>query len=39
MSSGMLYLRNKPFGHGQLGVDEFVYSRATIMSKRLEYDF
>ena len=35
----ILYLRNKPFGHRQPRVDEFVYSRSTIMSKRLGYDF
>lgn len=35
----LLYLRNKPYGHTQPGVDEFVYDRATKMSKRLGYDF
>lgn len=35
----ILYLNNKPFGHTQLGVDNFVYSRATLMSKRLGYDY
>lgn len=35
----ILYLRNKPFGHRQQGVDEFVYGRSTLMSKRLGYDF
>ena len=35
----ILYLRNKPFGHRHPRVDEFVYSRSTIMSKRLGYDF
>ncbi len=35
----ILYLRNKPFGHTQPGVDDFVYSRSTLMSKRLGYDF
>ena len=35
----ILYLRNKPYGHTQSGVDAFVYSRVTAMSKRLGYDF
>lgn len=35
----LLYLRNQPFGHGQIGVDEFVYGRSTLMSKRLGYDY
>lgn len=35
----LLYLRGKPSGHGEPGVDEFVYGRATMMSKRLGYDY
>ena len=36
----ILFLRNKPFGHTQPGVDDFVYKqRADIMSKRLGYDY
>jgi RHS repeat-associated protein len=35
----ILYLRRLPYGHGQSGVDDFVYGRATIMSKRLGYDY
>ena len=35
----ILYLRNKPFGHTQPGVDTFVYGRASLMSKRLGYDY
>ena len=36
----ILYLRNKPFGHSQPGVDNFVYTqRADVMSKRLGYDY
>ena len=36
----ILYLRGLPFGHTQPGVDKFVYDeRATIMSKRLGYDY
>lgn len=34
----ILYLRGKPSGHGDPGVDNFVYSRASAMSKRLGYD-
>ena len=34
----LLYLRGKPSGHGDPGVDSFVYSRASAMSKRLGYD-
>lgn len=35
----ILYLRDKPFGHTQPGVDDFVYGRASQMSKRLGYDY
>lgn len=36
----ILYLRNKPFSHGQPGVNHFIYdSRSDIMSKRLGYDY
>ena len=35
----LLYLNNLPFSHGQSGVDDFVYGRASIMSKRLGYDY
>ncbi|WP_163223410.1 RHS repeat domain-containing protein [Bacteroides sp. 214] len=35
----VLYLRGLPYGHTQPGVDKFVYGRATLMSKRLGYDF
>ena len=35
----LLYLNNKPFSHTQPGVDDFVYGRATMMSKRLGYDY
>ena len=36
----ILFLRNRPFGHTQPGVDDFVYKqRADIMSKRLGYDY
>ena len=34
----ILYLRGMPSGHGDPGVDDFVYSRASAMSKRLGYD-
>ena len=35
----ILYLRGKPFSHGTKEVDDFVYSRADIMLKRLGYDY
>ena len=35
----LLYLNGRPHKHGEAGVDEFVYNRATLMSKRLGYDF
>ena len=35
----ILYLNNRPYGHTQLGVDEFVGVRSTTMSKRLGYDW
>ena len=35
----ILYLRDLPSGHGQPGVNDFVYGRATMMSKRLGYDY
>ena len=35
----ILYLRGLPFSHGKTGVDDFVYGRSTIMSKRLGYDY
>lgn len=35
----ILFLNNKPYGHTQPGVDDFVYGRATMMSKRLGYDY
>jgi RHS repeat-associated protein len=35
----VLFLKGLPYGHGQPGVNDFVYDRATIMSKRLGYDF
>ncbi|WP_349677262.1 RHS repeat-associated core domain-containing protein [Bacteroides sp. UBA939] len=35
----VLYMRGQPYGHPLPEVDEFVYGRATIMSKRLGYDF
>ena len=36
----ILFLRNRPFGHTQPGVNNFVYKqRADIMSKRLGYDY
>ena len=35
----ILHLRGLPSGHGQPGVDPFVYGRATLMSKRLGYDY
>ena len=35
----ILYMRDLPSGHGQLGVNDFVYERASLMSKRLGYDY
>ena len=35
----LLYLHHKPSGHGHPGVDDFVYDRATKMSRRLGYDY
>jgi RHS repeat-associated protein len=35
----LLYLRGLPYGHTQPGVDNFVYDKATKMSRRLGYDF
>ena len=35
----LLYLKGKPFGHGQSGVDDFIYGKSNIMLKRLGYDF
>ena len=35
----ILYLNNRPYGHTQPGVDEFVGVRSTTMSKRLGYDW
>ena len=35
----ILFLRGLPNGHTEKGVDEFVYKRATKMSKQLGYDF
>lgn len=35
----LLYLRGLPSSHGQTGVDTFVYGRASMMSKRLGYDY
>jgi len=35
----ILHLRGLPSGHGQPGVDPFVYGKATLMSKRLGYDY
>ena len=35
----LLYLKGKPFGHGQSGVDDFIYGKSDIMLKRLGYDF
>ena len=34
----ILFLNGEPSGHGEPGVDSFVYSRASEMSKRLGYD-
>jgi len=34
----VLYLRGLPYGHGQAGVDNFIYNRSTNMLKRLGYD-
>jgi len=34
-----LDMKGLPFGHGQKGVDEYVYSKSTMMSKRLGYDY
>ena len=35
----ILHLRRLPSGHRQSGVDSFVYGRASMMSKRLGYDY
>ena len=35
----LLYLHHKPSEHGHPGVDDFVYGRATKMSRRLGYDY
>lgn len=35
----LLYLRGLPSAHGKPGVDDFVFGRATLMSKRLGYDY
>jgi len=34
----ILFLRGLPHVHGQQGADDFIYKRATIVSKRLGYD-
>ena len=35
----ILFLRGKPYQHNNKEVDEFVYGRSTMMSKRLGYDY
>ena len=35
----LLFLRNLPYRHGDNGVDSFISSRASEMSKRLGYDY
>lgn len=36
----ILYLRELPYGHGQSGVDNFIYNnRSNIMLRRLGYDY